>query len=65
MSDDGLTVPKIKGAADGEMYPGPPSSTPCEKCQRLHVRSLTTPVRIYHRCRSCHHAWNVPNPKAR
>ena len=65
MPNKGSQAPAIKGAGDLEMHPGPPSDTPCDQCHLLHVRSLTTPVRIYHHCRSCHHSWNVPNPQAR
>jgi|RhiMethySRZTD1v2_1073278.scaffolds.fasta_scaffold275340_3 hypothetical protein len=44
--------------------PGPPSQTLCTQCHELYVDSLTTPVRIYHHCRSCRNSWDVPNPKA-
>ncbi|MEO7274467.1 MAG: hypothetical protein ABIX28_11330 [Vicinamibacterales bacterium] len=35
---------------------------PCEACQDMQVRFLTTPVRIYYHCPACKHDWNVPNP---
>ena len=48
-----------------EVLPGPPSTTACVHCDELHVRTLTTPVRIYHYCHHCRHSWNVANPIAR
>ena len=48
-----------------EALPGPPSKTACVQCSELPVRTLTTPVRIYHYCHHCRHSWNVANPIAR
>jgi hypothetical protein len=45
--------------------PGPPSKTACVRCHELHVRTLTTAVRMYHYCHHCLHSWNVTNQKAR
>jgi hypothetical protein len=50
--------------ADMVANPGHPSQTPCTHCHGLYVESLTTPVRVYHHCRSCRNSWDVPNPKA-